>query len=211
MCPDELPIPELTVEPPQPVPPRRTPMDKSTKLILMIFGGLITTGLLAFGLIIGYNSYKETKAAQAHELMEANLENLMKLNNCAKFSDSEQSRLEAARNAGPERQKVVLVQIHEERREFWLQQIKASSESIDDVNNRVTKAINLGVYGYVSNTLDGQRDEAQKNLKKALTEAAGFAAAVEKIKQWKPMTWEMYKKSSNSTKPKDNEQKGAQA
>jgi hypothetical protein len=135
----------------------------------------------------------------------------MKLSICAKFTDSEQSRLEAARNAGPERQKVVLVQIHEERREFWLQQIKASGESIEDVNNRITKAINLNVYGYVSNDLDNQKEEAQKNLKKAINEAAKFSVAVDKIKQWKPMTWEMYKKSGSSTKPKNNDSKVNQA
>jgi len=185
--------PETSPDSPKP----KKAMDKSTKLIITISTAVLFIILTAFGLFVGYNSYQETKIARAKELHEANIENLMSLSICAKFSDSEQSRLESARNTSPERLKVVLAQIHEERREFWLQEIKSSNEAIDDVNKRTNKALNLGVYNYVANTLDEQKSNARKSLEKAIITAEAFNKTVESINRWKPMSWDQYSKIKN--------------
>jgi hypothetical protein len=175
---------------------KRSRLDRNYKLILLIFIGIATIGLVSFGLIISYNSYKENKAAEANELKEANLEDLMHLNICAKFTDSEQSRLESARNASPERLKVVLAQIHEERREFWLQRIKQIEEAIRDIKSQTQRSINMGYYryAYISDMLSRRREEAQKLLEEAEKQASGFAKAVGRINNWKPITWDDYKK-----------------
>jgi len=169
-------------------------MDGTTKLIITISTAVVCVFAIVFGLFIGYSSYRENKISRAKELHEANIEALMELSICSKFTDSEQSRLESARNTGPERLKVVLAQIHEERREFWLQKVKLSSEAISDINNRANNAANLGLYSYVFNALNEQRTEVDKVLKQSANEAGAFSKAVDRINNWKPMTWDQYSK-----------------
>lgn len=132
---------------------------------------------------------------------KANIKILKGLSGIGALSTEEQTRVD---NAGDDldRLQQVLIDIHQERITFWSGRVKQIGEQSRDLP---TNYYSEAIYG------NSVRSKLQRELAEANDNLAGYQASIDKIRNWKPISFEDFRAGKSidpgsSEQPKSGEQ-----
>jgi len=156
----------------------------------VLFLALTACVLGAVGLGANYAIQEHARRVEEQKVAwhTADIKALKDLSAIGALSTDEQIRVD---NAGDDvdRLQQVLLDIHQERINYWSNVLEDTKERKQKLQHMYTAAATYGLtgkYNEVSETISNQGQKAAMNV-------LGYTAAKEKIREWKPVSFEAYR------------------
>ena len=135
----------------------------------LIFGGLVFSGLSIKNSVIEYREQVRV-ADQKHRV-----ERIMRLNCCAKFNESEHSRLDKVLLNAIETKRI-LIEIHSERKGTWMSNFRNAMRDVDRYKN-----LHISAPAGISYMVE--YNNAVEYAKLSANEYVAFSEAVDKLEK----------------------------
>ncbi|MBS1785095.1 MAG: hypothetical protein JST24_06680 [Acidobacteria bacterium] len=155
------------------------------KNVLFIALVIIVTAGAVLGIKYAIDAHAAAVALQAKIQNQKWIGQLMNLNSCGALTTEEQTRLD---NAGDDPFKVqtALIQIHQNRANFWIGQLKDAADRQQKLDNLLASEPSLAFY-QASQVAD-TRAKIKSDATQAAQEEVSFEVTLKSLKAWRPLT-----------------------
>jgi hypothetical protein len=156
----------------------------------VIFIALTACFLGAIGYGVNYAIQEHARHLEEQKIAwhKANIKALKDLSAIGALSTEEQIRVD---NAGDDvdRLQQVLLDIHQERINYWSNVLEEAKERKQKLQGMYSQAVSYGL----TDKYNDANATIVKNAQKAAMNVLGYTAAKEKIRDWKPISFEDYR------------------